>query len=854
MQAMYHRIRFNSALQCPPMVRGALVVLLWLPSTLALAGQQPVFSTTFTLSGQVVSAVDGSALRRARVDVAAANLHLGSVLTDNAGRFRIEATGGGPFAMTVGKGGYAFARTTLTRAEASVPLTVRLPKGAVITGRVVDQQGTPAFASMISARRLDSQSPGFPQYFSTTTDDLGAFRLSGLSPGRFEVTAGQPRSAPTTLFEVRPGMNDAFRVSNVRINGGTVIDASPPAAASPEIRVVVSNGQVQTQLLTGSAASAGPPPRHVVTVTGSEEVNVDFVVVYNLRSDQELLEKLLAEKGQSLQSVQEAPLPAGMAAGIRGRVTTHTGQPVSGAEVRLSGVAVAQSMMNGLGQRVSTDVDGRYLLRGLLPGSYTLQVSSAGYGTVTYGQRRARQPGRTIALATDQMLDGIDVTLPRASTIGGVILDEDGEPLQGAAVQVLQVQDAGGRLVAVPAPLPRRTDDRGRYRLFGLLPGTYIVAASVDAETSTADARGHSGYAPIFFPGTTVADAATRIDLDGDTNSVNLVFTPSRAAQVRGVALDFEGPLIGGTARLIVSRRSGAMALEFPVAPLRSDGTFVFPNVPPGDYVVQVRGDGPGRTGMFGYQDVSVSDVDPAPLTVRTSRGATIEGRFVIEGEVEPGTCLRTSGAGVTVNAACATRPLSNFVVNPVALDPDRERPEGAGSLVVSSENTFYVSGLFGPTAFRLRQAPSDSWFLKAVTIGGVDVTDTGFDPGAGTQVTGDAQIVVSRGGATISGRVTDRDAPVTEYSVVVFPVFRDLWTPHSRRLRFATSSTAGTFRASGLPPGDYFVAAVEQLDGTTETGEWQNADVLGRLVAGAERITVREGETRVTTLRLIRR
>ena len=145
-------------------------------------------------------------------------------------------------------------------------------------------------------------------------------------------------------------------------------------------------------------------------------------------------------------------------------------------------------------------------------------------------------------------------------------------------------------------------------------------------------------------------------------------------------------------------------------------------------------------------------------------------------------------------------------------------------------------------------------WFLKAVTVGSVDITDIGFEVPAGPQTVGDAEIVVSSNGATITGRATERDVPVDDYSVVAFPLDRNQWTPHSRRLRFARSSRGGAFRLAGLPPGDYYVAAVDRLDGSADGGEWQNDDVLNRLVPGAERITLTEGESRAATLRLTRR
>jgi hypothetical protein len=364
----------------------------------------------------------------------------------------------------------------------------------------------------------------------------------------------------------------------------------------------------------------------------------------------------------------------------------------------------------------------------------------------------------------------------------------------------------------------------------------------------------------VFYPGTLLVDAATPIDVAGPETIVNMSFTPVRAARVRGVALDAEGPLVAGAARLM-RRGPATITVDPPVAPIRSDGTFQFRDVPPGEYAVQVRGDGPGRTGLFGVEYVSVADRDPAPMTVRTGRGATLEGRFTLEGEVEcaapPTSVIRDDAAGqiLAVRICQAGRPPSNFSIIPIGLDPDRARPENTSSFVVSSEGTFYVSGLFGPMAFALRRVPSEEWFLKSVLIGGVDVTHGGFDFGDGGGRTFDgAEIIVSRNGGTITGRVTDLETPVTDYSLIVFPVFRDQWVPYSPKLRFAPAGVGGAFRVGGVPPGDYFVAAVDRIDGTPDGGEWQTPDVLTRLVAGATRISVAEGESRTATLRLVRR
>jgi hypothetical protein len=140
------------------------------------------------------------------------------------------------------------------------------------------------------------------------------------------------------------------------------------------------------------------------------------------------------------------------------------------------------------------------------------------------------------------------------------------------------------------------------------------------------------------------------------------------------------------------------------------------------------------------------------------------------------------------------------------------------------------------------------------VTIGGIDVTDSSYDFGLDGRTVDDAQVVISNDSATISGRVTDGDRPAASFAVIVFPTLRDQWVPHSRRLRFASPAQDGTFRVAGLPAGDYYVAAVDRIDGNAEGGEWQSADVLGRIVSSADRVSLRERESHVTTLRLVRR
>lgn len=240
-----------------------------------------------------------------------------------------------------------------------------------------------------------------------------------------------------------------------------------------------------------------------------------------------------------------------------------------------------------------------------------------------------------------------------------------------------------------------------------------------------------------------------------------------------------------------------------------------------------------GGTVEFGMHYVTVGAGDPSPLTLRTSAGAMVEGRLIVE-------ALEPDGDAVTA-----------IGFSPLPTDWDRSPSQGQRpELTRQMDGRFRFTGVTGPRRFAMIGAPfGDGWYLKSVRVNGADALDVPFDFGLGETTFRDVEVVASDAGATIEGRVaSDWSAIAADVEGVVFSVYRDLWFQGSRHVKAARVAQDGTFRVTGLPPGDYFVAIAEA--GDPRLPRLRGTEMLDALAATAERVTVAEREQRRVVLR----
>ena len=310
---------------------------------------------------------------------------------------------------------------------------------------------------------------------------------------------------------------------------------------------------------------------------------------------------------------------------------------------------------------------------------------------------------------------------------------------------------------------------------------------------------------------------------------------PDARAQhtVSGAAFDAAGAPLKGSVRLIVSRRPAGMPWKPLSTAVTSNGTFTLANVPPGEYLVQALGARePGRPAEFGVEQVSVTDRDPRPVTIRASAGAVLEGLIMVEGQPQE--------RAATVSLAA------------VPFDLDRAPEISHGTLAIYRDGRFYLTGLYGRARLVL-SATSGGWYFKSVRISGVDATHRGFDFGFAQETFRDALIQIAPATGVVSGRVASPSGGPAVGPVIVFSIDREKWFATSSYVKRAQSSPDGSFRVDGLPPGDYYVAAVAPQE-FADSGNWQEPEGLDALTSASLRVTLDESHPHVTDVRLIRR
>jgi hypothetical protein len=488
---------------------------------------------------------------------------------------------------------------------------------------------------------------------------------------------------------------------------------------------------------------------------------------------------------------------------ISGSVVNESGQP-------FAGVQVAIRAMNGsVPARTSiTDSDGNFRLNGLPPALYIISASTPAYVT------EPRDPN--LPPVHNRLGDSVKLQLIRGGVITGTVTNAAGEPMAAVAVRAWMVRDGQGRVAKMPYVFfqEQTTDDRGIYRIFGLLPGTYVVSAGGAGFSQRFQLSPYAFDVPTYAPSSTRDGAAEISVRGGEESSVDIRYRAETGHSISGAVKVTAGT---GASITLSSATNGFTSFGSTSQNFGAKG-FEFFGLADGDYVLVAREIVPGSAPL------------PSALLMSDPRRITVKGADITGIELVPKPLAALSGHVVlepTKPAECEgkRRPLfSEMMVTITRPEKDMENDllpyyPTSNSTSIDAKGNFVIRNLIPARYMPQAEFYARYWYLNSMTIAGPPKVDaaanwTTLKTGDHTDIT----ISLAEGAASIRGRVTaanDAGLP-SAFGVYLIPAERE---KTADVLRYFVTSVGGdgTFAFNSLPPGRY-LTLVQTLDAQTGT------------------------------------
>jgi len=523
---------------------------------------------TAIMRGTIVSADSGSPIRRAEVRISSAEMREGRVATTDAqGAFEIKELPAGRYSMTASKGGFVSLQYGQRRpSESGTPIelgdgqvlqkiTLALPRGSVLGGRITDEFGEPVANAAVMAWRYGYQGgarrmmPAQGTNPRDMTDDQGSFRLFGLPPGEYYVSAtlrgmgpevtdpmGEASGYANTYFPGTPNIAEATRVTlavaqentgvhfgliatrMVRVTGQVLMSDGLPATGGQVVLIPLNAGGGRMIAMQQGGNGA-------INDTGAFRLSNVAAGRYQVyariggRDASELARMDLTVGNEDVSGLTLVTAPSSI---LRGSVISDTGEPFDFRPQQLQITARPGSpelvgMGPGAGAaRVADDwtftlgnLSEDVLIRAVAPQGWALKSVFAG------GQDITDTP---VEFPSAQTVSGAQIVLTKKiSTVSGLVTDDKGNPVLDATVVVFPSDEKlwlfQSRFIKASRP-----DQEGRYRVTALPgPEDYLVVALQGLED------GQAGD-PEFLA--TVKEAAAKLSLaEGETKALDVPLT-----------------------------------------------------------------------------------------------------------------------------------------------------------------------------------------------------------------------------------------------------------------------------------------------------------------------------------------
>lgn len=434
--------------------------------------------------------------------------------------------------------------------------------------------------------------------------------------------------------------------------------------------------------------------------------------------------------------------------------------PIEGATVVLSSAFVGQKL------NVTND-EGVCEFRGLPAGAYSLQVVQRSFYPSDDSENQTNveiRNGQSHSLSFHVVKGGV---------LKGRVVATDGTPVIGMPISALKI---GGKNSSLPSAKESNgtaiSDDRGEFRIYGLRPGSYVVA--VNAQRNSPSLK---SVATLFYPAERQSATATSFNLlAGQEVSIpDMVLDLSRANQnsLVGIVQETQGKPLKGVSLSLLSLDGSQISDE---SVSNEQGYFNFEGLPSGRYLLKA-----GLDGYFNLKrEISIKDQSINKVTLDLKSYPLISGRAY----------LRTK---------MGMAPLASLKLQ---LEPARGVKDKL-EIVTDNDGNFSErasnQGLFWWTIPEL----GPQYFVHKITIDRKDVTNRPIQIDQMTDLRG-MSVEISTGAAEIRGVIRTGTCDTN----LIYALALDSRTGEIQFVREA-NCRADSFRIQSLPPGRYYVVGI---------------------------------------------
>lgn len=487
-----------------------------------LQSAAPEPAKTAIVRGRVLSADTGAPLKYAHITLRmnGTTRETASVTADSNGVYEIRDIDPGTYSPTAGKAGYIatsykgpedVSTLKLTAGQVATGIDFRLPRGAVISGTVIDIDGEPVPGATIQAMvkvyrqgKVELQNRGM----NTQTDDHGDYRLHNLPAGRYYLQAGKggnnngiAQSAPLAAQyyanasrmedaqglrlapgEERQGINFSLHDAQGLIFSGKIVSAETgqPLECFINLFPMVSGMSGNASGRSNSNGTFRFPD--IGPGTYGMMINV-----FNTGGGNSGVPNSIMRYVDVNPSTTNTTIRVGRGISIKGQLKAEGGDLPDKLSLSLQARSISGNSMGGAG--TISAADGTFEFKNVQPGTYDFTVNRS---VPIRGSAPAEPPkpmrffvGPVMASGQDAMdtpfvvgedATGMEIAATidfRAATINGKILDENDKPLPGTNIAIVSVDPKKRLLTHYWRGF--KCDKDGKYEAWNLIPGDYFL-------------------------------------------------------------------------------------------------------------------------------------------------------------------------------------------------------------------------------------------------------------------------------------------------------------------------------------------------------------------------------------------